>query len=94
MPSFRGRKVDVVLDVRSKLECLLGKAPGAVNIPLGRLERELPRRTDIARNAVVLVYCAAGVRAAQAVALMRRMGYANVVDGGGIAAVRGELRPE
>jgi rhodanese-related sulfurtransferase len=34
------------------------------------------------------------VRAAQAVALMRRMGYANVVDGGGIAAVRGELRPE
>jgi phage shock protein E len=92
MATFRGRKVDVVLDVRSKLECLLGKVSGAVNIPVDRLEQELPGHPSIGRQDAVLVYCASGVRSRNAVAAMRRMGYANAIDGGGIADVKAELR--
>jgi rhodanese-related sulfurtransferase len=91
---YRGRKVDVVLDVRSKLERLFGRVNGSVHIPMGRLEEELPRQAGIRTSSTILVHCAAGVRSAKAVAIMRRMGYANVIDGVSLAAVRRELQPE
>lgn len=91
MKKYRGKQVDVVLDVRSKLECFLGKVPGALNVPVDRLEQELPKHDGIAKKSTILVYCASGVRSANAVAVMRRMGYANAIDGGGISAVQREL---
>ena len=92
MMMFRGRKIDAVLDVRSRLECLFGKVEGAVNLPLGRLEQALPRQAGIDRQSTLLVYCASGVRSAHAVALLHRMGYVNALDGGGITSVRRELQ--
>ena len=92
MTEFRGRKIDAVIDVRSRLECLFGKVSGAVNVPLGRLEQAVPALAGIDRQSTLLVYCASGVRSAHAVALLHRMGYANAIDGGGIATVRRELR--
>ena len=92
MMEFRGRKIDAVIDVRSRLECLFGKVSGAVNLPMGRLEQEVPRLAGIDQHSTLLVYCASGVRSARAVALLHRMGYANAIDGGGIATVRRELR--
>ena len=92
MMEFRGRKIDAVIDVRSRLECLFGKVSGAVNLPMGRLEQEVPRLAGIDQNSTLLVYCASGVRSARAVALLHRMGYVNAIDGGGIATVRRELR--
>jgi len=92
MTEFRGRKIDAVIDVRSKLECLFGKVSGAVNLPLNRLERAMPGLAGIGRQSTLLVYCASGVRSAHAVALLHRMGYAKAIDGGGIATVRRELR--
>jgi rhodanese-related sulfurtransferase len=91
MPTYRGARVDVVLDVRSRLERLFGKVPGSLHVPVDRLERELPNQAGIAKQATILVYCASGVRSAAAVAVLRRMGYPNAIDGGGIAAVRQEL---
>lgn len=92
MTEFRGRKIDAVIDVRSRLECLFGKVSGAVNLPLNRLERAMPGLAGIGRQSTLLVYCASGVRSAHAVALLHRMGYAKAIDGGGIATVRRELR--
>jgi adenylyltransferase/sulfurtransferase len=91
MTKYRGKQVDVVLDVRSTLERLLGKVPGSPHVPVDRLEQELPKHEGIAKKSTILVYCASGVRSANAVAVMRRMGYANAIDGGGIAAVQREL---
>jgi len=91
MKKYRGKQVDVVLDVRSTLERFLGKVPGSLHVPVDRLEQELPKQEAIAKKATILVYCASGVRSANAVAVMRRMGYANAIDGGGIAAVQREL---
>lgn len=91
MPRFRKRPVDHVLDVRTKLEYWLGHLPGAVQIPVAELEEQLPRREEIRKDQAILVYCASGARSAQAVEVMRRMGYKRVTDGGGIGAARGEF---
>jgi rhodanese-related sulfurtransferase len=88
---YRGRKVDVVLDVRTALERLLGKVSGSVHVPMGRLEDAVPRLPGVGKTSTIVVHCASGVRSATAVATLRRMGYVNAIDGGGLADVRREL---
>jgi phage shock protein E len=93
MPAFNNRPVDVVLDVRSKLEFFLGHLDGAENIPVDRLPSALEGRTDITTTSRILVYCASGARSAQAAAMLKRAGYGRVVDGGGLAAARAAYQP-
>ena len=50
-PTYRGQRVDVLLDVRSRMEFLLGHLPGALCIPVDRVESEVPRRTEIPKSA-------------------------------------------
>jgi rhodanese-related sulfurtransferase len=94
VPRFRNRPVDIVLDVRTKLEYWMGHLPGAIQIPVDALEEQLPRREDIGTGQAILVYCASGARSAQAVAIMKRLGYTRVTDGGGIAAARAKFSAE
>jgi phage shock protein E len=85
MPTFRNRPVDAVLDVRSKLEFWMGHLEGATNVPVDRL----PEGVDglgLTPQSRILVYCASGMRSAQAAQILRAAGYAHVVDGGGIGA--------
>ncbi len=88
---YRNQTVNVVIDVRSRLEFVLGHAPGAVCIPVHTVGQEVLERRGIARDASILVYCASGSRSAMAVDALRRAGYRRVVDGGGLAAVRRDL---
>mgnify|MGYP003349598649 CR=1 FL=1 len=83
---FKGKRVDVVIDVRSRLEFWMGHIDDAVNIAVDVVAEELPRRPGIARDAAILVYCASGARSAAAAAQLRAAGYVNVIDGGGMAA--------
>jgi rhodanese-related sulfurtransferase len=73
---FKGKRVDVVIDVRSRLEFWMGHIDDAVNIAVDVVAEELPRRPGIARDA----------RSAAAAAQRRAAGYVNVIDGGGMAA--------
>ena len=91
-PTYRGQRVDVLLDVRSRMEFLLGHLPGALCIPVDAVGTEVPRRTDIARTALILVYCQSGARSARAVGVLRQLGYSRAVNGGGIADLKRELR--
>lgn len=91
MPTFRNRPVDVVIDVRTRLEYWLGHLPGAIQIAVDDLDGQLPTRAEIQPDHRILVYCASGARSAQAAGLMRRLGYRHVVDGGGLAAARAEF---
>lgn len=71
-----------VVDVRTPQEFGGGAYPGAVNIPL----QELPRRMDeIPREKPVIVYCASGGRSAVAATMLKRAGYGEVVNAGGLA---------
>lgn len=82
--TFRGKAVDFVVDVRSKLEYWMGHLDGATCIPVDAIAEELPSRKDVGPNAHILLYCASGARSATAAARLRALGYRNVTDGGGM----------
>ena len=91
-PRYRGSPVDVVIDVRSRLEFWLGHLDGAVCIPVDVIATELPKRTEIAKNAKILVYCASGGRSAAAAAQLGSLGYTSVIDGGGVSQAARTLK--
>jgi phage shock protein E len=90
MPRFRNLPIDIVLDVRNKLEFWLGHLDGAECVPVSDLPEALERRPEIAKDARILVYCAGGVRSAAAAAALRGAGYTRVVDGGGMSSASAE----
>lgn len=92
-PTFRGAPVDVVIDVRSKLEYWLGHLPGAVCIPVDRIPDGLGALDGLSLGSRILVYCASGARSSAAAARLKAAGYREVVDGGGIAAASGHFSP-
>ena len=92
-PQFRDAPVDLVVDVRSKVEYWMGHLPGAVCLPVERVVEGITSREDISTSSRILVYCAGGVRSADAAAKLRAAGYRNIVDGGGMDAARAEFTP-
>ncbi len=66
----------VFLDCREPNEWNLGRIPGAIFIPRGRLESDVEVR--IKRDAHVIVYCANANRSAFAADTLQQMGYENV----------------
>jgi rhodanese-related sulfurtransferase len=90
---FRGKPVDVVLDVRSKLEFWMGHLDGAVCVPVDRIPDGMGVIAGLTPASRILVYCASGARSAAATARLKAAGFVNVVDGGGIAAAQQEFVP-
>lgn len=74
------------IDVRSPGEFASGYLEGAVNVPLQGLPAAVRTLIAHADQAVVL-YCASGMRSAQACAVLAQMGYTNVHNGGGISSL-------
>ena len=79
----------VLLDVRTVLEYRERHIPGSQNIPLQVLDNAeyLIKNKDIP----LFVHCHSGARSRQAVELLRRKGYSNVRDIGGITAYSGRM---
>jgi hydroxyacylglutathione hydrolase len=63
----------IPLDVREPAEYAAGHIAGAVHLPLGRIESELDR---LPRDRPLLAYCGHGERAATALSLLERAGFA------------------
>lgn len=78
----------VLLDVRTREEYDGGHVEKSVNLPLDEL-RTVTDKID--RSVPVFVYCLSGARSAQAAALLRRLGYENVKNIGGISSYRGKV---
>jgi rhodanese-related sulfurtransferase len=71
-----------LLDVRTPGEFAGGHLPGALNVPLDQLDARAP---ELARDpAPVVVYCASGMRSAQAKRVLKGAGLAEVHDLGGM----------
>ena len=66
----------VFLDCREPNEYNLGRIPGAVFIPRGRLESDVEARVN--RDARVIIYCANANRSAFATETLQVMGYQDV----------------
>lgn len=87
-----------IVDVREPEEFIDGHIPGAVNIPLGRLEHEVDHHPAVVERALrerpVVLYCLSGGRSARAAAALRRRGFANPVSlAGGILAWESDGHP-
>lgn len=68
----------VFLDCREPNEWNLGRIPGAVFIPRGRLESDVEAR--VPREKRVVIYCANANRSAFAADTLQQMGYTDVVS--------------
>jgi phage shock protein E len=72
----------IIIDVRSHAEFAAGAYPGAVNIPLQDLGRRVP---EIRNDRPVVLYCASGFRSASAAIFLKKAGFTDVVNAGGLA---------
>jgi phage shock protein E len=70
-----------IVDVRSEAEFGRGGYRGAINVPLQALSGRLHR---IPKDRPVVVYCASGSRSAMAARILRKAGYADVSNAGGL----------
>jgi rhodanese-related sulfurtransferase len=74
----------VVVDVRTPEEFADGHVTNAVNLPVQSFApADVDKLTGGDKSKPVVVYCAAGKRAAKAKASLEAAGYTNVVNGGG-----------
>lgn len=79
----------VLLDVRTRQEYARGSIPGSRNLPLQELS--LARSVIPQQDTPLFVYCLSGARSRQAAAMLRSMGYASVVNLGGICNYHGKV---
>lgn len=70
-----------IIDVRTPDEFLDGAYPGAVNIPVSELNRRL---SEVPKDVPIVLYCASGARSAAAAQFLRKSGYADVMNAGGL----------
>ena len=78
----------LLIDVRTPAEFQAGHIPGAELNPVAEIGTRLP---DVAKDFPVVVYCRSGNRSGQAAGILKRAGYTNVTDFGGISRWRGPL---
>ena len=79
----------ILLDVRTPEEYKEGHIPGSVSIPLAALPA---RYNELgALDTPLFVHCLSGGRSGQAVSFLKRAGYTNVKNIGGINAYRGKV---
>ena len=85
---FHNTPHGVLLDVRTRQEYADGHIPGSLNIPLDRIDSALEAIPN--KETPVFVYCLSGGRSGQAVAHLKKMGYTDVVNIGGISNYQGK----
>jgi phage shock protein E len=75
-----------VIDVRAPEEYASGHYEGARNIPVQELQRRFAEVGDKAQ--AVVVYCASGIRSAQAARMLTAAGFTDVTNAGGLDNLR------
>lgn len=85
---FRQTPNAILLDVRTEEEYSETHIDGSTNLPLQKIEMATSIIFD--KKKPLFVYCRSGVRSAKAVEILKRMGYTNVNDIGGILDYREE----
>ena len=78
-----------IIDVRTREEFSCGHVPGALNVPLDQLDRVQQLVPD--KEAPVYLYCASGGRSMMAAGMLKRLGYEQCANIGGIYSYNGTL---
>jgi phage shock protein E len=83
----------LIVDVRSPGEFQSGHIPQALNIPLGELHDELPRRVKD-KQQPLLLHCLSGGRSGIARHQAKSLGYSNVFNLGSLSRAQKIAQPE
>ncbi len=86
---FKKTKGAVLLDVRTAEEYRNGHIEGSINLPLDRIANIESVIKD--KDTSLFVHCLSGGRSGQAVSYLKRIGYTNVQNIGGIGSFRGKV---
>ncbi len=70
-----------IVDVRTPAEFQDGAYPNAINIPVQVLPTRL---AELPKNEPIILYCASGARSAAATQTLKRAGYTQVMNAGGL----------
>ena len=70
----------IIIDVRTEDEFESGKIPGALNIDIYKGQGFIYRVEELDKSKNFYVYCAAGVRSANACGVMQQLGFENVFN--------------
>jgi len=73
------------VDVRSAGEFSTGSVPGAINVPLDRIQSSVGKLKKKKRP--LILFCASGMRSSSAVSILRSQGIENVHNGGSVGKV-------
>lgn len=84
---YQMTKNAVLIDVRTKEEYAEGHIPDSINLPLSHLDQILKEVPD--KNTPLFVYCQSGSRSARAAKSMKKAGYSDVTNIGGILYYHG-----
>ena len=86
---YRKQKRAMLIDVRDREEYAAGHLQGARNIPLSSIEKAGSAIHD--KDMPLFVYCVSGSRSRKAAAALKKAGYTNVTNIGGIQDYSGRL---
>ena len=78
-----------LVDVRSPEEYKSGHVPGAISLPLDKLDSAARLLPD--KGLKLYLYCHSGARSAMAVGALKRLGYADCTNVGGVGGYTGAL---
>lgn len=72
----------LLIDVRSPMEFRSGHLKGAINLPLGAVAAQADRLG--AKDREIVLYCRSGNRSGMALGQLRRLGFTNLKNLGGV----------
>lgn len=80
----------IILDVRTQAEYNQGHIPNAICIPNETIDENVLNKLPD-KNQMILVYCRSGNRSKQAAEKLKKLGYTNLIEFGGIIDWKGEV---
>ena len=87
------REKALVVDVSTAQAYAAGHVPGAKHVPLNQLKEQLPQLAKD-KNLPLILVCASGMRSRSAVAVAKKLGYAQALSlTGGLKAWREASQP-
>ncbi len=89
LETFKNTDKAILLDIRTVEEYRDGHIESSINIPLDYIQNAASVIKD--KNTPIFVHCLSGARSGQAVSVLKRMGYTNVTNIGGIGNYRGKV---
>ena len=80
----------IILDVRTQAEYNQGHIPNAICIPNETIDENVVNKLPD-KNQMILVYCRSGNRSKQAAEKLKKLGYTDLIEFGGIIDWKGEI---